>query len=91
MRGAQGRAGEVGGGDLSDLFEGLVDVSLECRLDGIHADLDGSNLGDGGVSLEMKHQLLHSVQQIGHLAIFELRGHQLRDEMRDEGRGGSGQ
>jgi hypothetical protein len=53
-----------------------VDVSLECRLDGIHAD-DGR---DGGVSLEMKHQLLHSVQQIGHLAIFELRGHQLRQE-----------
>lgn len=47
-------------------------MSLEGRLDGIHTDLDGSNLGDGSVSLEMEHQLLDSVEKIGHLAIFEL-------------------
>jgi hypothetical protein len=58
--------------DLSDLFEGLVDVSLQGGLDGIHTEFDGSDLGDGSVFLEMEHELLDRIEQIGHLSILEL-------------------
>jgi hypothetical protein len=47
-------------------------------LDGVHAQFDRSDLWDGSVLLEMEHELLHRVEEIGHLAILELRGHQLQ-------------